>query len=353
MILRGRATRVGRAARPPHDHIHTDGPAATKPRSSTNPHTTPMRNLRLASMTGAAALAAFASIQLLPAPAGAVAPIDGFPLPTLWPGANVLSLEGGVLAIDPATRTVNIDGSVVHIPATLRIDTDGDGVGDISFEQLTAAGLRSAVGGYMAVEADVSSVAGLARFTANAAYFEFGEHVVVGALMSVDAQAGDFMVAGTPVRLSTDARIPAKVLDLGGNPITLADMAGWEGSLAAVEGYMLDGVLRARIVETDVVMPAAGSDTIVIEKALYNPSKRSIEVRGTITAHPTTGAFAPNVQIDLSCDGLGIVNANVVPDPALGQGEWRWKSANNSVPTNPGSVCVRSALGANAQRATN
>lgn len=297
-----------------------------------------MRNLRMPSMTGAAALAAFASIQLLPTQAGAVAPIDGFTLPTLWPGASVLSLEGGVLAIDPATRTVNIDG---------------DGVGDITFEQLTASNLRSAIGGYMAVEADVTSVNGLARFTANAAYFEFGEHVVVGALMAVNAQAGTFTIAGTPVRLSTDARIPAKVLDLGGNPITLADMAGWEGSLAAVEGYMQDGVLRAKIVETDVVMPAAGSDTIVIEKALYNASKRSIEVRGTITAHPATGAFAPNVQIDLSCDGLGIINATVVPDLALGQGEWRWKSANNAVPTNPGSVCVRSSSGANAQRATN
>ena len=182
---------------------------------------------------------------------------------------------------------------------------------------------------------------------------EFGEHVVVGALMAVNAQAGTFMIAGTPVRLSTDARIPAKVVDLGGNSIALADMAGWEGTLAAVEGYMLDGVLRAKLVETDVVLPAAGSDAIVIEKALYNPSKRSIEVRGTITAHPTTGAFAPNVQIDLSCDGLGIINANVVPDLALGQGEWRWKSANNAVPTNPGSVCVRSTLGGNAQRATN
>ncbi|MEY2747144.1 MAG: hypothetical protein RL112_2186 [Planctomycetota bacterium] len=312
-----------------------------------------MKNLRIASLTGAAALAAFSSIQILPAPAGAVAPIDGFPLPPLWPGADALSLEGGVLAIDVAARTINVDGSVVHIPATLRIDTDGDGVGDITFEQLTASNLRSAVGGYMAVEADVASVNGLARFTANAAYFEFGEHVVVGALMAVNAQAGTFMIAGTPVRLSTDARIPAKVVDLGGNSIALADMAGWEGTLAAVEGYMLDGVLRAKLVETDVVLPAAGSDAIVIEKALYNPSKRSIEVRGTITAHPTTGAFAPNVQIDLSCDGLGIINANVVPDLALGQGEWRWKSANNAVPTNPGSVCVRSTLGGNAQRATN
>lgn len=312
-----------------------------------------MKNLRIASLTGAAALAAFASIQILPAPAGAVAPIDGFPLPPLWPGADALSLEGGVLAIDVAARTINVDGSVVHIPATLRIDTDGDGVGDITFEQLTASNLRSAVGGYMAVEADVASVNGLARFTANAAYFEFGEHVVVGALMAVNAQTGTFMIAGTPVRLSTDARIPAKVVDLGGNSIALADMAGWEGTLAAVEGYMLDGVLRAKLVETDVVLPAAGSDAIVIEKALYNPSKRSIEVRGTITAHPTTGAFAPNVQIDLSCDGLGIINANVVPDLALGQGEWRWKSANNAVPTNPGSVCVRSTLGGNAQRATN
>lgn len=312
-----------------------------------------MKNLRIASLTGAAALAAFASIQILPAPAGAVAPIDGFPLPPLWPGADALSLEGGVLAIDVAARTINVDGSVVHIPATLRIDTDGDGVGDITFEQLTASNLRSAVGGYMAVEADVASVNGLARFTANAAYFEFGEHVVVGALMAVNAQTGTFMIAGTPVRLSTDARIPAKVVDLGGNSIALADMAGWEGTQAAVEGYMLDGVLRAKLVETDVVLPAAGSDAIVIEKALYNPSKRSIEVRGTITAHPTTGAFAPNVQIDLSCDGLGIINANVVPDLALGQGEWRWKSANNAVPTNPGSVCVRSTLGGNAQRATN
>lgn len=312
-----------------------------------------MRNLRIASMTGAAALAAFASIQILPAPANAVAPIDGFPLPTLWPGADGLNLEGGVLAIDVAARTINVDGSVVHIPATLRIDTDGDGVGDITFEQLTASNLRSVVGGYMAIEADVASVDGLARFTANAAYFEFGEHIVAGALMAVNAQAGTFMVAGTPVQLSTDVRIPAKVVDLGGDPIALADMAGWEGSQAAVEGYMLDGVLRAKLVETDVVLPTLSSDAIVIEKALYNPGKRSIEVRGTITAHPATGAFAPNVQIDLSCDGLGIINANVVPDLAIGQGTWRWKSANNAVPTNPGSVCVRSTLGGNAQRATN
>jgi len=309
-----------------------------------------MRNLRIASMTGAAALAAFASIQLLSAPANAVAPIDGFPLPTLWPGADALSLEGGVLAIDVAARTINIDGSVVHIPPTLRIDTDGDGVGDITFEQLTASNLRSIVGGYMAIEADVASVDGLARFTANAAYFEFGEHIVAGALMAVNAQAGTFMIAGTPVQLSTDVRIPAKVVDLGGDPIALADMAGWEGSQASVEGYMLDGVLRARLVETDVVLPTVSSDAIVIEKALYNPGKRSIEVRGTITAHPTTGQLAPTVQIDLSCDGLGLVTANVVPGVVPTQGDFVWRSAEGQVPVNPGSLCVRSANGGATQR---
>lgn len=276
--------------------------------------------------------------------------IDGFALPTLAaPADGLVMVEGKLTAISTAARTVNVNDTRIVLPAGMLIDTSGDGVGDITLDQLNDPTLPTAIGGTMIINASAANVGGVARFTATNAYFEFAENVVVGPLVAVNAAAGTFQVAGTVVRMNTDPRLPAKITDLGGNTIPLSALNGFEGTSVSVSGYMLGTELRAALVETSVIQPAA-TDTVLVERALYDAAKRTIEVRGIVTANPATGQIAPQVSIDLSCDGLGIVTANVVPDVALGQGTFKWKPNNNTVLTHPGTVCVKTATSPSAQR---
>ncbi len=276
--------------------------------------------------------------------------IDGFVLPTLVAGANVFEIEGKLTAFNVAARTVNVNDTRIVLPAGILIDTDHDGVGDITLEALADPALPTPVGGSMIITGTAANVAGQARFTADGVYFEFAENVVVGPLVAVNAAAGTIQVAGTVVKMNQDPRLPSMILDLGGNEISLAQMAGYEGTLVGVEGHMIGTELHAKVVETEVIVATPNADTVIIEKALYNASKRSVEVRGFVTRNQATGLIAPQVTIDLSCDGLGLVTANVVVDPALNQGEFKYKSNNNAVPTHPGTVCVKTTTSPSAQR---
>ena len=117
-----------------------------------------------------------------------------------------------------------------------------------------------------------------------------------------------------------------------------------------MEGYLENGILMAKVVEAEGVLAPSATDTVVIDRALYDAGKRTVEVRGWVSAHPATGAVATSVQVDLGCDTIGLVTVNAILDPVAGQGNFRYKPANNSVPTNPGQVCVRSANGGEALR---
>ena len=270
---------------------------------------------------------------------------------TLAAGADVLEVEGPVSAIELTDRTVTVIGTCVNLPAGLLIDTDADTIGDITLDQLVDPSLYSPLGGTI-ILSGTAAIDGTGNivYTADSVYFEFGEHVLVGPLVSVDATAETFVVGGTTVQMNTDPRMPGDVLDLGGNTIGVADMLGYEGTLAAAEGYFRSGVHNARIVETEVIVPVVGTDTVVISRADYRSSKRSVDVRGQTTAQSGTGTFSSTVNIDLACNGTIDNVATVIVDPVLNLGDFRWTSANNVAASNPGSVCVTSPLGGTASR---
>jgi len=312
-----------------------------------------MRYLRLLPLVGAASGLLTGVLYINHNQATAVEVLPALiPIPVnLAPEARNTFIEGPLQDFDLATRVLVVNGTQVHVPATVLIDTTGDGVGDITLAQLVNPALRSPLGGTVHATALLQSTqSGHAQFIADTLYFEFGERVVVGPLVAVDAANGVFQVGGHQIRMSTDPRLSPILADLGGHPITVADLAGFEGSLVSAEGYVDEGVFLAKFVETQALVPGANVDGVGVERALWDASKRQVDLRGTITAHPTTGLLAATVQIDLSCDGLGLVTANVVPGVVPTQGVFVWRSAEGQVTSNPGSLCVRSANGGATQR---
>lgn len=274
------------------------------------------------------------------------------PIPiNLAPEARTTFIEGPLQDYDLTARVIVVNGTQVQVPATVLFDTTGDGVGDVTLAQLVNPTLRSPLGGTVHVTAALRTTqSGHAQFVADSLYFEFGERVVVGPLVAVDAANGMFQVGGHQIRMSTDPRLSPILADLGGHPITVADLAGFEGSLVSAEGYMDEGVFFGKFVETQALVPGANVDGVGVERALWRADKGQIDVVGTITAHPTTVQIAATVQLDLSCDGLGLVTVNVVPGIVPTQGEFVWRSAEGQVPNSPGSLCVRSANGGTTQR---
>ncbi len=312
-----------------------------------------MRHLRLLPLLGAASGLLTGVLYLRHNQASAVEILPALvPLPVnLAPEARATFIEGPLQDYDLAARVIVVNGTQVQVPATMLIDTTGDGVGDITLAQLVNPALRSPIGGTVHASSVLQSTqGGHAQFIADSLYFEFGERVVVGPLVAVDAANGLFQVGGHQIRMSTDPRLVPILADLGGHPITVADLVGFEGSLVSAEGYVEDGLLLGKFVETQALIPGADADGVGVERALWDASKRQVEVRGTITAHPTTGQIAATVQIDLSCDGLGLATVNVVPGVVPTQGEFVWRSAEGQVPANPGTVCVRSSNGGTTQR---
>lgn len=274
------------------------------------------------------------------------------PIPVnLLPEARVTFIEGALQDFDLAARILVVNGTQVQVPTTLLVDTTGDGVGDITLAQLTNPALPTPIGGTIQATANLqANQSGHAAFIADTLYFEFGERVVVGPLVTVDSANGLFQVAGHQIRMSTDPRLSPRITDVGGSPITVADLVGFEGSLVSAEGYYDNGAYFAKFVETQALVPGTTVDGVGVFRALWDASKGQVDVRGTVTAHPTTGLIAPTVQLDLSCDGLGLVTVNVVPGVVPTQGDFDWRSPVGAIPANPGSLCVRSANGGATQR---
>lgn len=331
-----------------------------------------MRTYKIIPLAGLAALSALAATQILSSSAEAVAVVDVVTIPAnfaLVAGAEAIGVEGKVTGWNALTtgvnpRSVTIDnGTVIRFPSTIpgtttpfKIDTNGDAVGDVTYDQLfgvnqigTAfAGLRSPLGGTMIINATMTINGNTATFTADDAFFEFAENVVVGPVVGVNLAAGTCQIAGTTVRLSTDPRFPGKVTDLGRNQIQLSDLAGWEGSLATAEGYMENGVLTTKLLETEVIIQGA-TDTVLAERGLLTLSKAALDVRGVVTRYPQNGPdaalrgrIADSVQLTLS-NGQ-VFTATVIPDLVLGQGTWRLRTANNSVIGQPTGMTIKSVF---------
>jgi hypothetical protein len=304
-------------------------------------------------MRSARLLSLLAASWCLSSSALAVCPVGSVDLPAgVDPATLVWAVEGPLAAYDVAAGSLTVFGTTFLVPPAMLISTSTiGGPGDITFTQLTspAPGYPLPTGGTVTASGSFLVSGACGQLVPDAVYFEFGEHVVVGPLVSVDAAAGSFNVAGTTVFMNTDPRIPADILDLNFDPIaSVADLAGWEGSIVTVEGYFRDGTLWGKVVETEIVPPST-TDSVAIERADWRQSKSFVEVRGVLFPLPGQ-APAATVNIDVGCNGTIDNVGSTAPGALLGTVDWAWRSGNNSFRTNPGSVCVTSPNGGTATR---
>jgi hypothetical protein len=105
--------------------------------------------------------------------------------------------------------------------------------------------------------------------TATSVFTEVAKNMIIGPLMSVDADAGTFVINDTKVAMNTDTRFSSDLHDTGGDPLQLADLVGHEGALMDVNGYYHagTGTMRGTVVEADLVRAAAGKDTVQVQRA--------------------------------------------------------------------------------------
>lgn len=291
-----------------------------------------------------------AAALLAPGLAAAACPV--IQSPPLAPGAELLEIEGPLEALDVAGRTMTVFGTCVDIPVGMLVDTSGDGVGDITLEALAGPGLRSPLGGTIAMTAvGTRDAAGNLSFASDGVYFEFAEHVIVGPLINIDPLLGTFQVGGTVVRMNQDPRIPAEIIDLGGNLIEFNDLLGAEGAGVTVEGYYLDGVLYAKLVETELLIAEPGVDTVAIERADFRAARGELELRGFTSPQVGTGFVTTTVTLDVQCDGLDLITVAVSPNADAAGGIFTYRSPRNRFPASSTRVCVTSPLGGAAERA--
>ncbi|MBI4308662.1 MAG: hypothetical protein HY684_07650, partial [Chloroflexi bacterium] len=282
--------------------------------------------------------------------------------PPADPALRVWDVEGRITAYNRANRTITANGMTFTLPATLMVKTLNldQPVGNIPFadsdpatHDLTDPALeatRTIIGGTAIAGGNTvftTQPAGTCMsLVATAVFVELAENGIIGPLMAVDVAGGSFVVNGATIRMNTDPRFPSDLLDLGGHPITVADLAGNEGSLVDVGGYYdpAAGVLYGTLVGTEVLQKQVGKDTAIIEKAQGKPGE--LRVIGLVSRHPDTNLFAASVAIHadtMNAAGTGCTGAllgSAAVDPAVGSFDFRLR--NVSPPT---SVCVVSPNG--------
>lgn len=265
--------------------------------------------------------------------------------PQTTPDALLMVIEGPLTALNVEARTLEVNGNQVVMPLGMLVDTNRDGVGDITLAQLADPSLRSPIGGTVIVDASAAAAPGTGQavFTATGVYFEFGERVVVGPLVAIDTATGVFQAAGHLCRMSTDSRLNPRVLDAGGNPMALSALAGNEGSSVNVTGYLDAGQFYAVEVLTDVVAGQGNLPGLGVIRAIYDPNQRTVDLVGTVSWTATSHQLPTTVTLDFGCDSLGLISVNVTPGAVPSIGDWKYRSARGAFPTNPGSVCVTSA----------
>ncbi len=66
--------------------------------------------------------------------------------------------------------------------------------------------------------------------------------------------------------MNPDPRFPREIIDLGGNPITLADLAGFEGTEVTVNGYFDStlGMMCGTLIESSAIKAQPGVDGVAI-----------------------------------------------------------------------------------------
>ncbi|HJQ70909.1 MAG TPA: hypothetical protein VKA70_18180 [Blastocatellia bacterium] len=302
-------------------------------------------------------------LLLITAAANAQAPCTPVDItPPTDPALLVFEVEGKITSFNRTNRTITVNGMTFVIPSTVLVETRNlDLTGNITFEALTdptAESQRSIIGGTVIASGDITFTPGgtgyCMSFSATRVFVEFAENVVVGLLSNVDVAAGAFRANGATIRMNTDARFPKEIIDLGGNPITLSDLAGFEGTDVTVNGYFdaTQGVMFATLVESSAIKAKPGVDGVAITRAEHRADNRELRVEGTNT-QGSQGQFAASVDIfsgGANSSGTDCVGTRLGSAPvSTVDGSWSFRQRN--VVTNPGQVCAKSALGGVATRA--
>jgi hypothetical protein len=275
--------------------------------------------------------------------------------PPTDPALLVFEAEGKIQSFNTTTRTITANGMTIFIPTTVLIETRNlDLTGNITLANLTDPTLeaqRSIIGGTVIASGDIvfsqDASGNCVTMNATRVYVELAENVIVGLISNVDQTAGSFRVNGVLVRMNTDPRFPKDILDVGGNQLTLADLASHAGEDISVGGYYdaAQGVLFGTLVETEFVKALPGQDGVAITKTEGRTGSRELRVEGQNARNPQ-GQFAASVTVfsggldaaGTQCVGTQLGTAAV----SAIDGVWSFRQRNI---TPPSQVCVKSPFG--------
>jgi hypothetical protein len=275
----------------------------------------------------------------------------------------VFDVEGKITAFDRANRTITANGLTFTVPSVLLVETrDLELTGNITFDTLTDPALeaqRSIIGGTVIATGTASFTAVGTGFcissTASQVFVELAENGLVGVLSDVAPANGSFRVNGVLVRMNTDPRFPSDLLDIGGNPIAIADLVGFEGTEVTAGGYFdaAQGVLLGTSVETEALQSQPGTDSVAITRAEGRVGNAELRLEGVNTRSPQTGQFATSVTLHrggLDAAGTGCAGTQLGTAPVSAvDGTWQLRIRNiTQIPTQ---VCAKSPLGGVATRA--
>lgn len=279
----------------------------------------------------------------------------------------IFEVEGVIDAVDLTARTITTNGTTFRVPAGVLIST-GLPQG-ITLDCLVApattgcfpagtvpASPRSVLGGTIIATGAIDTTInpGCLTYVPEVVEFLFAENVIVGALTSVTPPDA-LTIHDAQVRLNTDPRLPADVLDGAFVQHELADLVGLEGESVGVDGYYdaTAGILYATIIELETVLPSDdGTDVIAIDRAEWGADKGELRIGGTVVpaaAMPASvSVYAPGTldSTGAACTGTLRATSAVGVDGAF---EYRNR---NGFPTNPVTVCVASPNGGAAEAGT-
>lgn len=276
--------------------------------------------------------------------------------------ATAYEVEGKITAYDRLNRTITANGMTIGLPSTLLVKTEDAAAanGNITFEALTdpaAEASRSIIGGTLISTGNITTTTTATStsisFVATSVFVEFAENVIAGALSDINLSDNSFRVNGVTVRMNADPRFPRKLLDAGGNEITVSKLSGFEGTLVSAEGYYdaTQGVLYGQTVETEVITQQPGKDGVAVTFAEGRTGVPELRVNG-INTRNSQNAFASTVSIH-----AGGINstATACAGPQLGsatvsQVDGSWSFRQRPAPTIPTKVCAASPLGGVAER---
>ena len=275
--------------------------------------------------------------------------------PPTDPALLVFEVEGKIQSYNTTNRTISANGLTIFIPTTVLVETRNlDLTGNITFANLTDATLesqRSIVGGTVIASGDIVFSQGASgncvSMNATRVFVEFAENGIVGLLSDVDSAAGTFRVNGTLVRMNADPRFPKDILDIGGNQLTISELASHAGEDISVGGYYdaAQNVLFGTLVETEFVKALPGQDGVAITRTEGRTGNRELRVEGQNARNPQ-GAFAASVTVysggmdaaGTQCVGTQLGTAAV----SSIDGVWSFRQRNITPPTQ---VCVKSPFG--------